>query len=222
MNKGCSRGISPLLPPWFWALWGNTSTQRGMPALIPRCCTRVCVEERETELGDAKKKTPKPKCPTWWENFIMCCILRAGPVILITDDDTTSPRITIELAELQGEIVLASWWLSCTSPPASEDRTCFPTDFVFITINYSLMMLCVLSRDKKWLVGWLVPRSFCCAPTPPWHFSLGNKRWCEGPAAGKNQGAQSLYCEYPHGYQAKWRSGLHTARKRGFSTALVK
>lgn len=156
MNKGCSRGTSPLLSPCFWALWGSTSAQRGMPALTPRCCTRVYVEGRERELGD-EKKNPNPKNPTWWENFTMCCLLRAGPVILITNDDITFPRITIELAELQGEMVLTSWWLSCTFPPVSEDPTCFPTDFVSITINCSLMMFCVLSRDTKWLVGCLVP-----------------------------------------------------------------
>lgn len=63
MNKGCSRGTSPLLSPYFWASWGSTSTQRGMPALAPRCCTRVYVEGRERELGDAKKPQPKPQKP---------------------------------------------------------------------------------------------------------------------------------------------------------------
>lgn len=62
--------------------------------------------------------------------------------------------------------------------------------------------------------AWLAAQSrvkICWAPTPPWHLSLENKTWCEGPAAVGNQGAQSLCCKYPHGYQAMQKSGLHTA-----------
>lgn len=52
------------------------------------------------ELGDAKKKK---------EADGATCILKAHPVVLISNDDITFPRMTIELSQLQGEIVLTSW-----------------------------------------------------------------------------------------------------------------
>jgi len=62
------------------------------------CCRRVCMGGR----GCKKKKKPMG-------NFIMYCILKAHPVVLITNNDITFPRMTTKLSQLQGEILLTSW-----------------------------------------------------------------------------------------------------------------
>lgn len=39
----------------------------------------------------------------------MYCVLKAHPVVLMTNDDIMFPEMIIELSQLQGEIVLTTW-----------------------------------------------------------------------------------------------------------------